>query len=172
MNKLINWIRYHQVAAFFIVTFAIMLGLGFSWNAVLNQDQGLLLPLAFVSACGPGLAGIIVSAISNTQPRGFTQGILDCFSSSVVTLCISLSCQLSRDHHFHSFDGTGCIYPRLNLFPESICEKTSGFVDSVSRCMGLVTPGIGVVPSCAHDFIPRQQSSKRAADYILSIPRY
>jgi len=69
MNNLANWIRRHQVAAFFIITFAIMLGLGFSWNAVLNQDQGLLLPLAFVSACGPGLAGIIVSAISNTQPR-------------------------------------------------------------------------------------------------------
>jgi membrane protease YdiL (CAAX protease family) len=28
-----------------------------------------LLPLAFVSACGPGLAGIIVTAITNTQPR-------------------------------------------------------------------------------------------------------
>jgi len=69
MNKPINWIRQHQVTAFFIITFTIMLGLGFSWNAVLNQDQGLLLPLAFVSACGPGLAGIIVSAISNTQPR-------------------------------------------------------------------------------------------------------
>jgi membrane protease YdiL (CAAX protease family) len=35
----------------------------------LQRDQGLLLPLAFVSACVPGLAGIITSAVINTQPR-------------------------------------------------------------------------------------------------------
>lgn len=29
----------------------------------------LLLPLGFVATCGPALAGIIISAISNTQPR-------------------------------------------------------------------------------------------------------
>lgn len=69
MNKLINWIRQHQVTGFFIVTFTIMLGLGFSWDGVLRRNQGLLLPLAFVTACGPGLAGIVVSAVINTQPR-------------------------------------------------------------------------------------------------------
>ena len=69
MNTLSSWIRRHQVIAFFAITFAISWGLGFSWNAVLNRDQGLLLPLAFLSVCGPGLAGIIVSAIINTQPK-------------------------------------------------------------------------------------------------------
>ena len=69
MNKLTNWIKQHQVIAFFAIAFVISWGLGFSWNAVLNRDQGLLLPLAFVSACGPGLSGIIVSAVINTQPR-------------------------------------------------------------------------------------------------------
>ena len=69
MKKLTNWTKRHQVAAFFITTFVISWGLGFSWGAVLKQDQGLLLPLAFVAACGPGLAGIIISAVTNTQPR-------------------------------------------------------------------------------------------------------
>lgn len=69
MNYLADWIRRHQIAAFFIITFAITWGLGFSWGAVLQRDQGLLLPLAFVSACGPGLAGIIISTVTNTQPR-------------------------------------------------------------------------------------------------------
>lgn len=69
MNKLIDWIKSHQVTAFFIITFAISWGLGFTWDAVLNRNQGLLLPLAFVSVCGPGLAGIIISAVNNTQPR-------------------------------------------------------------------------------------------------------
>lgn len=69
MKVVTEWIKHHQVAAFFVITFAIMLGLGFSWNAVLNQDQGLLLPLAFLSVCSPGLAGIIISAVINTQPK-------------------------------------------------------------------------------------------------------
>ena len=69
MNKITNWIKQHQIAAFFIITFAISWGLGFSWGAFLQRDQALLLPLAFVSACGPGLAGIIISAIINTQPK-------------------------------------------------------------------------------------------------------
>jgi len=69
MNKITNWIKHHQVVAFFIIAFIISWGLAFSWNAVLNRDQGLLLPLAFVAACGPGLSGIIVSAVINTQTR-------------------------------------------------------------------------------------------------------
>jgi uncharacterized protein len=69
MTKLTDWIRRHQVTTFFLVTFAISWGLGFSWDAVQNQNQYLLLPLAFIAACSPGLAGIIISAIINTQPR-------------------------------------------------------------------------------------------------------
>jgi CAAX protease family protein len=69
MQKLINWIKRHQVIAFFVIAFAISWGLAFSWNAVLNRDQGLLLPLAFVAVCGPGLAGIIVSAVINDKPK-------------------------------------------------------------------------------------------------------
>jgi membrane protease YdiL (CAAX protease family) len=69
MNALTNWIKSHQVTAFFVLTFAITWGLGFTWDAVLNRNQGLLLPLAFVSACGPGLAGIIISAVIHTQLR-------------------------------------------------------------------------------------------------------
>ncbi len=69
MNKVTDWIKSHQITAFFLITFAITWGLGFSWSAVLKRDQFLLLPLAFVTACGPGLAGIIISAVTNTQPR-------------------------------------------------------------------------------------------------------
>jgi len=69
MNNISNWIRRHQIAAFFLIAFAISWGLGFSWSAIIKHEQYLLLPLAFVTACGPGLAGIIVSAVSNTQPK-------------------------------------------------------------------------------------------------------
>ena len=69
MKKLIYWIKNYQVVAFFLITFIISWGLAFSWDAVLNRDQGLLLPLAFISTCGPGLAGIIISSVINTQPK-------------------------------------------------------------------------------------------------------
>jgi membrane protease YdiL (CAAX protease family) len=69
MNKLTYWIKNHQVIAFFVITFAITWGLGFSYGAVLKRNQFLLFPLVFVATCGPGLAGIIISAIINTQPR-------------------------------------------------------------------------------------------------------
>jgi membrane protease YdiL (CAAX protease family) len=73
MNKLINWIKQHQIAAFFIITFAITWGLGFSYGAVINKDQLLLAPLVIVATCGPALAGIIISAVSNSQPRQGTR---------------------------------------------------------------------------------------------------
>jgi membrane protease YdiL (CAAX protease family) len=69
MYKLIDWIKHHQVVAFLVVTFAVTWGLGFSWSAILKRNQFTLLPLAFVATCGPGLAGILISAVTNTQPR-------------------------------------------------------------------------------------------------------
>src|SRR5512136_833083 len=68
MNKVTNWVKEHQVIAFFILTFAITWGLGFSYAAVMNKKVFLLAPLVFVATCGPALAGIIITAITNTQP--------------------------------------------------------------------------------------------------------
>jgi len=69
MDSLTNWIINHQIASFFVITFAITWGLGFFYGAVMQREQFLLLPLAFIATCGPALAGIIISAISNTQPK-------------------------------------------------------------------------------------------------------
>jgi len=69
MHKLINWIRRHQIVAFYILTFAISWSLAFSYDAIVNRDQFLLAPIAFVAICGPGLAGIIISSVTNTQPK-------------------------------------------------------------------------------------------------------
>ena len=69
MKKLTNWIKNYQIAAFFIITFAITWGLGFSYDAVLKQGQFLLAPLMVVAMCGPALAGIIITAMTNTQPK-------------------------------------------------------------------------------------------------------
>jgi len=68
MNHLADWIKRHQIIAFFAITFGITWGLGFSYLAVYKGDI-LLAPLAFVATCGPAMAGIIISAVCNTQPR-------------------------------------------------------------------------------------------------------
>ena len=69
MKKIIVWIKRHQVITFFIIAFAITWGLGFSYGAVLKKGQFLLAPLVFIATCGPALAGIIITALINTQPR-------------------------------------------------------------------------------------------------------
>ena len=73
LNKLTDWIKRHQVAAFYMITFTITWGLGFSYGAVLKRGQFLLAPLAFVAICGPALAGIIITAVANTEPRQGTR---------------------------------------------------------------------------------------------------
>jgi membrane protease YdiL (CAAX protease family) len=73
MNKVTDWIKRHQIIAFFIITFAITWGLGFSYGGFYQNGQVLLAPLVFVATCGPALAGIIISAVSNTQPRQGTR---------------------------------------------------------------------------------------------------
>jgi hypothetical protein len=52
--------------SFFIITLVISWGLGFTPGAVYQRGQDLLAPLAFIAACGPALAGILISALSNT----------------------------------------------------------------------------------------------------------
>jgi membrane protease YdiL (CAAX protease family) len=73
MKKLIGWIKRHQIIAFFGITFLITGGLGFSYSAVLNKGMVFLFPVVAVATCGPGLAGIIVTAITNTQPKQGTK---------------------------------------------------------------------------------------------------
>jgi len=69
MKKISSWITQHQIAAFLILAFIISWGLAFSYSAVLSREQPLMLPVFFVAACGPGLAGVIISTVINTQPR-------------------------------------------------------------------------------------------------------
>ena len=68
MNKLTYWIKQHQLIAFFLITFTISWGLGFSYYAINNPGREFLFPLAAVATCGPALAGIIVTRICNTEP--------------------------------------------------------------------------------------------------------
>jgi hypothetical protein len=69
MRKVSDWIEGHQLVAFYVLTFAITWGLGFSYGAVMKRQQFLLAPLVMVATCGPALAGIIVTAIIGTGAR-------------------------------------------------------------------------------------------------------
>jgi len=73
MNKLTHWIKSHQVIAFFILTFAITWGLGFSYSAAQIKGIFWLYPVASLATCGPALAGIIITAVTSTQPREGTK---------------------------------------------------------------------------------------------------
>ncbi len=73
MNRLTDWIKRHQIVAFFVITFAITWGLGFSYDAVIKRSQFLLAPLSFLATCGPALTGILITAVANTEPRQGTR---------------------------------------------------------------------------------------------------
>ena len=61
--------RKKPIAAFFIITFAITWGLGFSYIAVLRQGKYQLATLVSIATCGPALAGILVTTVGNREPR-------------------------------------------------------------------------------------------------------
>ena len=69
MNKLTDWLKSHQITAFFAITFAITWGLGFSYGAAQIKGILWLYPVASVATCGPALAGIIITTLTNPQPR-------------------------------------------------------------------------------------------------------
>ena len=69
LSKLLQWIKDHQLTAFFIITFAVTWGLGFSYGAARISGILWLYPVASLATCGPALAGIFITAAINTQPR-------------------------------------------------------------------------------------------------------
>ena len=85
METLKSWIRQHQLAAFFIITFTISWGPGFSFYKVFQSGYELLFPLAAIAICSPALAGITVAKVSNTEPKGETTPIMLLFSPIVIS---------------------------------------------------------------------------------------
>jgi membrane protease YdiL (CAAX protease family) len=69
VKLIIEWIRNKPIAAFFIITFAITWGLGFSYISVLRHGMYQLSLLMSIATCGPALAGILVTAVGNREPR-------------------------------------------------------------------------------------------------------
>jgi hypothetical protein len=60
MSKLTDMINRHQLIAFFILTFAITWGLGFSYTASQVKGIFLLYLVASIATCGPALAGLLI----------------------------------------------------------------------------------------------------------------
>lgn len=69
MKKISTWVKVHQIVAFFLLTFMITWGLGFSYGGFMKKGNEFLFPIVSVATCGPALAGIIISTITNTEPK-------------------------------------------------------------------------------------------------------
>ena len=87
--KFIDWIKNHQLISFFILTFLITWGLGFSYSAVMKQRQFLMVPLVFIATCGPALAAIIIKVISGSRQKSESSR-LKTWIVFFVTLIVSL----------------------------------------------------------------------------------
>lgn len=69
MKNLTRWIKNHPIVAFFTITYAISWGLGFSYHAAQIQEKLWAYPVAVFATCGPAMAGIFITALSDPQPR-------------------------------------------------------------------------------------------------------
>jgi membrane protease YdiL (CAAX protease family) len=69
MKKLTDWVKDKQLTSFFVLTFLITWGLGFSYRAVMQQGKFLLVPLVFIATCGPALAGIIITVTAASSKK-------------------------------------------------------------------------------------------------------
>lgn len=70
MNKVTEWIRHHQIIAFFALTFVISWGLFIPLiPLIFGRKLYVLLPLAMIALFGPALAGIIISVVIHPVPR-------------------------------------------------------------------------------------------------------
>jgi membrane protease YdiL (CAAX protease family) len=69
VKLIMEWIGKKPVVAFFVITFGITWGLGFSYIAVLQHDMYPLALLASIATCGPALAGMLVTTVEDREPR-------------------------------------------------------------------------------------------------------
>lgn len=76
MKKISSWIKDHQLISFFLITFLITWGLGFSYFTVMKQGKFLMAPLVFIATCGPALAGIIITVIAGSKKNRKAAGLL------------------------------------------------------------------------------------------------
>lgn len=180
MNKLKKWISGHQVASFFIITFSISWGLGFSWSAVIKQNQFLLLPLIFIATCGPGLAGIIISGVINTQPRQGTRKafwiafLAAWFVSTVVYLANSIFIEQTPLSPMVVGLFTIAVSPVAFVIASAYSRIPSvrSYLASLTRPQG-VWPwvhGLAVYSSIGDSLIPPQQSAARRVRALCAFP--
>jgi len=110
MTKLTNWIEHNQLKTFFILTFSITWGLGFSFSSV-YRGQFIFMPLTAIALCGPALAGIIITMITNTRPKQGTNKVF--YSAFIIAWIVCVAVYLTQNRLFFN-----------NLFPTKLVLVT------------------------------------------------
>jgi membrane protease YdiL (CAAX protease family) len=136
VKRIAEWIRSNPIAAFYVITFAITWGLGFSYIAVLKHNIELLIFLASIATCGPALAGILVSTVGNREPRSGSKNAR--WIAFLVALFVGTAV-------FSAFN----VY--INNAPLSVVMVMFIFL--------LVTPPVAYVISAAFSRVPAVRSS-------------
>lgn len=72
VNKIANWINGHPLISYFILCFTISWGLLFSFGPIYVRGVVIVIPILMLALFGPALAGIILSAISHSEPKQAT----------------------------------------------------------------------------------------------------
>lgn len=132
MNQVSAWIRKRPLGSFYVLTFAITWGLGFSYIAVLQNELLLLLPLIFVATCAPALAGMIVTAVESGQGRpklGRNRARL------IVFFMAQIACTAIFLAYFYFFEGAS-FTPILVMFTFFLLAPKVAYIVSAAYSRG------------------------------------
>ena len=179
MKRTAHWIQERPVVSFFLITFAITWGLGFSYIAVIQKEAYYLAPLVSIATCGPALAGIIITAVSNGQklPKPSRN-----WSRWIVFLIALILCMVIAVLHNHYINGAPLSPEIVILFffllvppvafivsaPYSRGTAVRAMIGSLLRLRGVAgwallalifVPGIALLSVIVSDLLGRQPAS-------------
>lgn len=172
MNQVGAWIRKRPVVSFYVITFAVSWGFGFSTVAVLKNEQFLLMPLAVLAFCAPALAGIIVTAVEGGQARPAFGRNRRRWIVFIVAMFAGTAIWLAHNHFLNS----ASITPVIAAFSRETAVR--GMMASLLRLCGVggwvvlalvFIPALFIISVTASDLIERRPVLA-ASDAVLGAP--
>ena len=193
MSQISAWIRKRPIVSFYVITFAITWGLGFSYIALIKNELFMLAPLFSVATCGPALAGIFVTTVADGRTRlKLGRKLARNRARWIAFFIAQIACTAIFVAHNHLFNDAP-LTPVMALFAFFLLTPPVAFIVSAAYSRGtavrammgslvrlrdvvgwallalVLVPGIALLSVAASDFLGRQPASA-ARNEVLGAP--
>ena len=193
MSQISAWIRKRPIVSFYVITFTITWGLGFSYIALIKNELFMLAPLFSVATCGPALAGIFVTTVADGRTRlKLGRKLARNRARWIAFFIAQIACTAIFVAHNHLFNDAP-LTPVMALFAFFLLTPPVAFIVSAAYSRGtavrammgslvrlrdvvgwallalVLVPGIALLSVAASDFLGRQPASA-ARNEVLGAP--